>query len=236
MMKKRIFAVLLIVALCLSLCSCDYLDEMRKERFDWGNEEKTILVSRSGVEYKLIPNEKSLVIEYNGGGYGYIADSEDIPLLLADLFGEHVYTDLDENFISFYADGDSEEMFFCRSDRYDEINKFINKKSSLKYGYSYRDDSGEKQFRELTKHERSAVSLSFDAGYKQVPRSAHNCEKSIEIDRFNEKGDLWILSYYIQLINGKYCLSVYDDSFVKVYTVPDEYVGTFMKITKEAFH
>lgn len=245
MMKKRIFAVLLIVVLCLSFCSCNYIDEMRKERFDWGNEEKTILISRDGTEYKKVPNEQDKFIEFLDSDYGYIADSDDIPLLLTDVYGEFVDIDPDHNFIAFYADDKglpsygtgSKMQFFCRSDRYDAIVDFVDNKDDRKYGYYYYDNMGIKQFRQFTNRELAAVSVTYNVDYIKVPSSEHTYDKSVEIYRYNEEGDLWIRSYDIQLINGKYYVSVYKGSIssVLLYEAPDKEVSTFIKMTKEAF-
>ncbi len=243
-MKKRILTVLLIVAICLSFSGCNALDEILATTYEWGNEEKTVLIARDGTEYKKIPNEQLKIIEFYNLSAGYVIDGE-VPTLLAPFYGMSTNADLDHNYIGFYADGESfpkynkgrgSDVVFCRSEIYDETVDFVENKTDAVYGYEYYDfDTGEYKFRELSNYEKSITDLVMNLGgnYEQVSKSGHNYDESVEICRYNKTGDLWVVSYGIQRIGNTYYVVVYGSKTVSLYEVPSKYADTFMIILKE---
>ena len=248
-MKGRIIALVLTVVLCLSFCGCDAIDKMRETTFSWGNEQKTILISRSGVEYKRLPNKNFVVLDYDVRESGYIAN-EELPLLLVpDEDSEYVYTSADGNYVSFYTNGDTlphydrgrEYVVFCRSDRFEETDSFLEKKEGSVYGYWYYDYEPKQgmveKFREFSTYEVNIAKLVLDLGnnYEKIPRDEHVYDEKVNIHRYNKERDLYVHSYDIVRIGDKPYIALPRSSYVWLYSVPDKYVDTFKTILKEKF-
>ncbi len=237
-MKKRIFAILLIVVLALSLCSCSYIDDLRASQFIWGNDEHTILLSRDGTEYRRIPNPKALTLHFEGNSLGYIVNPE-IPLLLANSSAEdYVYLEKDYNYVEAYADDYQNSDVFCRSERYDETVDFIENKTGSIYYYEYYDyENFEMSTRDLSGYEQLIVNNVLKRGdYKTVSREHHTYDHSVGIMRCNKERDLSLVSYYIELINLQYYVVIYSNSSVNLFSVPREDWGTFDLILREYYN
>ena len=234
MMKKRIFAVLLIVVLCLSFCSCNYIDEMRATQFYWGNEAQTVLVSRNGTEYKKVPNEKMLNLNISNKSYnGRILDDPAVPLLIAS--GNMVYTDPEINYIGGYIDGDKEFDLFCRPEKFDDAVDFINRKSESIYGYEYYDVSEYKyKYREFSSEEQGLIDNIFKSvSPKTVPKAEFDTEEYIRVDRFNQDRTISLLSYYIERKGQTYYVVIYENSQAIFRAVPAEHVEIIKYMLKE---
>ena len=236
-MKKRILTIALAFVLCLSLCSCSYIDELRAGQFIWGDDEQTILLSRDGKEYRKLPNPRSLNLYFEDYHLGYIVDPE-IPLLLANTFAEYyVYLDDDYNYVEMYASKLESSDVFCRSERYDETVDFIENKTGSIYYYEYYDyEDFELETRDLSHYEQSIVNAILKRGdYETVSKEYHTYEHSVEIMRCNEERDLSLVSYYIELINQQYYVVIYSNSSVNRFRVPYEDRSTFDLILREYY-
>ncbi len=134
---KRILLAGLALALCVSLCSCAQLDEMRNDQATW-NTDGTIRFR--DANYKMLPenigeirlNERMM---RNSG----VITAPDVPVLLSEEMGDWMDYSDDTVFLSAYPndyagtlffpnDGrfDADSMrIFCREDRYEEITERI---------------------------------------------------------------------------------------------------------------
>ena len=132
-MKKSMRFIALALAFliaCFAFCGCDFIEEARKEHAVWKNNEKT-LIELNGKEYKLLPECDFLnpVCDY----YNYTVTDSDVPLLLAEMYGEYVSVSEDKNFI--IVDGTEEleptssyyepAKIYCAVEYYDKVKKQI---------------------------------------------------------------------------------------------------------------
>lgn len=123
---KLICAVLVVLTLCLGLCSCKEMDEIREKRAEWGDELMTV-IRFDGKEYKLLSPCEDLVVDLeNGNNYGYVT-LEEVPLLLTDQFGSIIKISSDrEMIVCGHWQNDYEcNKVYARSDLYEELEEAI---------------------------------------------------------------------------------------------------------------
>lgn len=125
MMKRalRIFLLTLtVIALCLSLCSCTYLDELKEMRTLW--DENGINLVCNGEVYKPLPSYVTINtdnLDYEGMIY---LVKEDVPLLLmsdyCDRNGARYTYDIFRVVLLWESD---EGVYFCHEDDFDAMIK-----------------------------------------------------------------------------------------------------------------
>ena len=117
---KKFFTCILLAGLALSLCSCRYLDEMRKRHAVWNNETEILW---NGAAYRRLPKVESEHLY----GEGLTITDPEIPVLLSDMYGVSAHADPTGRLIIAdyaYFDGYSEGCY-ARSDVYDLLNADI---------------------------------------------------------------------------------------------------------------
>ena len=129
---KRWIAVLLVVVLCLPLCGCQKLDEMRAAHAVW---------------------QEDGSIKWDGNVYRKLADSpeisiicdpttiwlteEDVPVLLSETIGE--YCCISRNRVIFIVPGPEGEVLYCREDMYAFMTEHLENPELTTYYYNYWD-------------------------------------------------------------------------------------------------
>ena len=118
---KRAICLIAVFVLCVSLCGCGVLDDIRATRAVYTDEGN---IQLKGAEYKLLPQCKELTPDFNVYTELYVVPS-DVPLLLTSMMGEYLDISDDGMFLSNYTG--AEELLYCRADVYDSVyHRIIN--------------------------------------------------------------------------------------------------------------
>ncbi|MBQ8768487.1 MAG: hypothetical protein IJZ15_02400 [Oscillospiraceae bacterium] len=117
---KRIVSLVAALAMCLSLCGCVDLDELRTTRATVTEEGNIKLYD--GTEYILLPECEALSPSFYEGKMVYVAQ-EEIPLLLTSTHGDGYSMSDDGVLLESYIilDDDIQYIYYCRADMYDSL-------------------------------------------------------------------------------------------------------------------
>lgn len=249
-MKKSMRFIALALAFliaCFAFCGCDFIEEARKEHAVWKNNEKT-LIELNGKEYKLLPECDFLnpVCDY----YNYTVTDSDVPLLLAEMYGEYVSVSKDKNFI--IVDGTEEleptssyyepAKIYCAVEYYDKVKKQIENGVELNclcYEYLVFDEETFDYLTKLykfTEEEKNAVSSVISQGKTTtMDVYAGNTEAYFEIYKCSEEGMFRKSAFDLVLYSSKAYLvyNDYEEGEGATYVVPDELYPTFRKIATD---
>lgn len=225
---KRWTALLAALILCLSLCGCDHLDELRASHAVW-QEDGTILWN--GAVYKTLPDTYAEINTLLTGDQTVYVTAADVPVLLSAEFSDYFESDAKGIFLAGYVgSGDEygdEYKLFCREDRYDEFAATLKDGFVFKgYCYDYFDyTKGGQTTYYLTVEQEYAISYIVDTviptEYTDYPT-----EDYVKVYAYNE-GDLH-RSYCCDLVNtgDAYYIVYYDLS----YLVPESYYYHMLSI------
>ena len=169
---KRATACLLVVLLCLSLCSCTFLDEMRAAHAII-REDSTILWNNA--EYRPLACQDPLVWEKYPLTFDddvstiYVTD-EDVPVLLIEEFSDYGGMSYNNHTILYlytWHDGSEVSPYYCLSSQYGKISKELEQlqervDTATHYYYQYYDFIGGVQtedclYYDLTEEETACV-------------------------------------------------------------------------------
>jgi len=147
---KKGIALLMLLALCLSLCSCDVLDTMREEHAVWA--EGGILYQ--GQLYQSVGSNGSN-LNYNYTNQHFVKVTQpDVPLLLSPLFNSTYCANEDKTIIS-----GTESQWYVRSDLMEDYED--GRKNGIHYtrlGFDYYDSElGENTDYILSTYERQQL-------------------------------------------------------------------------------
>ena len=169
---KRATACLLVVLLCLSLCSCSFLDEMRAAQAII-REDGTILWNHA--EYRPLPIQDEMVWEKypltdDDDVYTVFVTDEDVPVLLIEEFSDHGGMSYNNHTILYlytWHDGSEVSPYYCLSSQYGKITKELKQlqeqvDTTTFYYYQYYDCIGGMQtedclYYDLTEEETACV-------------------------------------------------------------------------------
>ena len=128
---KRWIAALLMVLLCLSLCGCQKLEDMRAKHAVW-QEDGSILWDGNMYRPLTAFSEKTgLILED-----GVIRVTEaDVPVLLSDEFGE--YCRVSRSGALLITRGHAGETLYCREDLYEFMAEHLKEPELTTYFYTY---------------------------------------------------------------------------------------------------
>ena len=119
---RRYIAALLALVLCMSLCGCDRLDELKANHAVWQSDGSILW---NGVVYKPLPPMNSDVdVNTLHFTWGLRVTEPDVPVLLSEELGRGFDVSEDQQFIygSVQVDVYSyEHRLFCREDRYEDV-------------------------------------------------------------------------------------------------------------------
>jgi hypothetical protein len=250
-MKKSIRLIVLILSIfivCFSFCGCDALDKLREKHAVWVNEGKTIVLL-NGKEYMLLPYCEFLNPTCDNY-HSIILTEKDVPLLLADVYGEYVSLSNDKAFICMDSLDTANALtkVYCVSDRYDEIKNQIEAGSVLNnycYEYNgYNDETFEYTtgIYYFTKEEINAVSKVVDNN-QTTKMDVYDGEMEcvLEVYKCSPDGNFKDKIFDLVIYPTKAYL-VYEDvenippeSESATLEVPDELYATFRGIAKDYF-
>lgn len=229
-MKKWIRLVSLLVLFCLCLSGCGYLDELRSTRGVFAEDGSIVLAD--GTKYLPLPENK-----YFSPGYAdltdvYIAQDEEVPLLLIADFGDWCYKSNGGRFLWAYTE--SEGLYYCREDSYAGILEQMSGGFTLEfYGYPYYDfDSYQDKIYTFTPKQVEAIEYVLA---NRKPRELSegeklDCEYSVELYQYSGDYLFHQKSLIICFADGTFYLI--DGELI--YQVPNSLYVTFARAVEKA--
>lgn len=259
MKKLRIVALISVLLLCLTLCSCNVdIAEMRSRHGKWNADGNIVL---NGTVYKPLPECNMLVTNIIGPYYysyplneeeinvssPYYITESDVPVLLSEDKGTTFFTDKEEIFLqenpyySYYSyiNTDSSAVVYCREDHYDSIVSQIENGISLPhyyYQYMVMQEGGIHSWEkyQLTDAEAAAMNTVLSSETAII-------SEAIDYYTFDQT-----VSLYVESTDGFFCTNtdllirqIGDTYFLhdrtnkeydRLITVPEEYNDTFASI------
>ena len=199
-MKKtiKLFAALfLVIAICLSLTGCQFIDDMRKTQAFWTDDG----IRFRGAEYVALPECETLdpIISSD---LVYVTKA-DVPVLLCEVLGD--WADVSEDGIFVITT----EKNYCRKDKYDEVcAKITNGAEFDTYCcgyYEYDDDTytSELTYARLSKAEIDAINQTMTKGKKQSYDDFEYDEYTEELSIELRSSDLFFYGGTFDIIKDK---------------------------------
>ena len=241
-MKKniRIFAIFTLIVLSLSmLSSCNLIDEMKEQRFEWKNEKHDI-VEYKGKEYKKIESKKDVSINESDFLRGYIVE-KDIPLLLIDSAGTVCYYDEALGFLM------CEYGYYCTEEKYDEYTEKIENAvlDHYKIDYEYFDYEKEEYVEIeaiLDKKVTDLINGTLDnvVGKEMKDEEYYSWDYVLGIDKCDKDAfihEVNILELCYDSTNGSYGIRAYDEdtgSYI-FWEFPEEHENVIKELFDEYY-
>ncbi|MBE6750355.1 MAG: hypothetical protein E7560_04250 [Ruminococcaceae bacterium] len=230
---------ILVISLCLSLCSCQLIDDARAAHGIYTD--KNIQLGED--KYILLPYSYNLRPNYDYSSDTIYATEPDVPVLLSSMLGTPLYKSNDGVFL-ITVDDELIETIYCKEDKYQEIIKYIENPIYLNryyYEYTVQDKKtyeSSSEYYLLTKEETSVIDEIIRDGevYEFEDLSLKNYEILVTLnncaDNINFKGDLY---YDIYTIEGYYFLVETDNELVVYHRVPDKHIQTIKSILADYY-
>ena len=233
-MKRALRIIALVTAcviLCISLVSCDIVEEMRASRGNW-NEDGSI--SFNGATYLALPECKYLApMITNVTDYILVAEP-DVPLLLSEQLGTSFLMSDDEVFLD--SEGDL-PFLFCREDKYSDMVERIEAGVDLTtFCYSYYEYNEDFDlvchYYTLSKMEAAAVMATITNPVELPAGSSIYYDGTVDLFRcsddllFRERAfALWLVGeeYYIVVENA----ATFETEY---YLAPEKHKATFSRM------
>ncbi|MEE0839993.1 MAG: hypothetical protein U0L72_05510 [Acutalibacteraceae bacterium] len=215
---KRISFLILALCICLLLCSCKELDEMKANRAVFTDETYTEILFDSNT-YKLIYNWPE---EVNISYYDSTMVSEkEVPVLLSTYFGKLSFFDAEKRVLCVDYD-----KYYCREDVYNSvINIDFNNLNTVCYSV-YNEESGYEKSEKLSENIAQAITLVLDS--QPIDEQYVDTEKSIFLYKTDES--LLIQKEYVAVEkakDGNIYLGVLKEYEYEYYLVPDNLYKAF---------
>lgn len=207
---KKGIALLMLVALCLSLCSCDALDALREEHAVWA--EGGILYQ--GQLYQSVDSDGSN-LNYNYTNQYFVKVTQpDVPLLLSPLFSSAFCANEDKTIIS-----GTESQWYIRADLMEDYED--GRKNGIHYthlGFDYWDtELGENTDYILSTYERQQL---MDCRPGSV---STDFKPDAELALFEQSGDGLFRRgdrYSVARSGEQYYFVEFDEELVRTYVCP----------------
>ena len=227
-MKKRILSLILVLALCLPLCGCRYLDEMKTARAIRGPENSIILAN--GTKYMPLPYSEDFCPDFSDRSNVYIVKDEELPLLLTEYYSDYGIISADGQFIRAYSTS-YETIYYCREDTYNSVRLRIENGAALSvYCYSYYDlETDQTKLYELTLEQAQALEwVYYEQELEELPTGA-TMVYDVRVDLYLYSSDHLFRQDTIDIgiVDGKYYLI---PSYASIYPVPEELNPIFNEI------
>lgn len=223
----RIVSLIAVLGICLSLCGCGFLDDLRASRALF-TEDGTIKLN-NGMEYMLLPACEEMSPIFSKYDVVYAVE-EEVPLLLTAISGDYLIKSDDGMFLqAFTPEGMS---YYCRADIYDSVlDRIQNGFTAEAYCYSYYDENSNYGLYTLTREQADAI---FQVCATQEPETLPDAavlDYEYIADLYFCTEDKLFMQDTVDIctVNGKYYVVGYDDAVI-LYTVPQEMSETFAAI------
>lgn len=231
---KRWTALLLMVLMCLSLCGCQNLEDMRAAHAFW--QEDGSIKWNGNVYLPLTGVPEGFLFFYEQTVH---VTEPDVPVLLSDTLGESFTVD-EKGVILHSWNWDGAETYFCREDKYDYIMEYLQEDIGLTtYYYSYWPDyDADEEYYYLSETQgntidRLMVTLDFAVMDEEFYYSFEAEDFSVTLGKCDEEhlfSDVHILE--IAQKGGQFYLITPDEYIAEV---PAEY-GDIMKIIVSVYY
>lgn len=224
---KRILCLIALFAMCLSLCGCSVLDDLRAMRATMTPDGTIKLYD--GTEYKPLPECEELSPKFTQYQEVYIVE-EDIPLLLTTTrYNDYLDKSDDGKLLVAYTNGSA--LYYCRTDVYDSVLERIQNGPTPEqcYYWSFDYETQEHVCYTLTQAQWDAVQQVCTTQKPQ--RLTDNLMESVYwVDLFlctEDRMFEWNAPA-ICINDGKYYVLDYDSEYA--YLVPEELTAVFEEI------
>lgn len=212
---KRLLALLVAVLLCLSLCGCDRLDEMRKAHGFWQKDGSILL---NGHVYKKLPSVSDY-FNWDTNREDIFVTDVDVPVLLSMMAGEPFSVSKGEIMLDGYDRDTDAQVQYCRADKYDMVCTMLTGDFEVvTYGYYYYEPKTE-TYKEyvLTASQKEGLAKVYATAKKREQTFEENGEYDVSISGYSSDNLFCRLLFnLVQDEKGKFTLQ--DDEYI--YDVP----------------
>ncbi len=232
---KRWIAMALVSVLCLSLCGCQKLDDMRAVHAVW-QEDGTILWN--GDVYRQLEDVPESLQFYND--QTVMVTEPDVPVLLSDLLGDG-FT-VDENGVLMHNwHWDGGETWFCREDKYEEMAAYFRLEVELDtYFYAYwpeKNGQAKETYYYLSDEEKDAIdtllnTLDFDEVGDFFDYPFERTEFGVALGRCDGK-HLFAEHYVVEIVSKQEGYYLFSGGMLA--SVPTPYNALFEQIVAEYY-
>ncbi len=229
---KRIIVLVLVSLLCLSLCSCQAIDDLRAQHAIFQEDGSILWNDAKYVPIRQFSDEiwSEYAIESYNSVYINITEA-DVPVLLAGYFGDIGYVYNDGELIYHTDDLTYERVYFCRTDRVDrvvaELDAIVQKldEELVVYAYYYTYNNWE-QDEELTyylrEEQKNAVDLVLTSVRPVMSDEVLTITWNVGLNACNYKDEWMEGGCLINLTtDGRYYFSGVNGT-QEIYWVPEE--------------
>ncbi len=236
-MKKtiRFISLFLAIVVCLSLCGCVSLDELRASSGIITDDGTVKLYD--GTHYKILDNLGKLS-PYCDGYLSVDIVNEEVPLLLVSAYYVDSFTKSYDGKFLLAFDERGNEIWYCRSDIYDSVvDEVKNGFVANRYCYPYYDYENSVSHRYLLTETQTNTVVEILSIVEPEMRKSENIPiMDCYVDLYLTTDNMIFMEdiYDIGIVDGNYYIIVnVDDNNVKLYRVPDNYIDEFASIVKE---
>jgi len=228
---KKIAVMLLLITVCISLCSCKELDELRdKQAF----RNKNSIIYGDEL-YKVFLTYDELNFSFAGAEYINVTDP-DVPVLLSETFNSHYFINEDKTIIH----NDYYNEWYVREDKYSEFeSKIKNGVTYSEVGFEYYNASlGDSTDYILNESEKKTL-MSLVEGETvtenfEIHEELYLFEQSS--DRLFKRSDYYTVirtdkDYYVRVKVNRYTDEIYKSN-----DVTDKMFDAFFKRVNESFY
>ena len=227
--SKRWIALFVALMLCLSLCGCQELDDMRATHAFW--QEDGSILWNGNVYRQLGGDGTSYDLDFVYGNVIINVTTKDVPVLLSGMFGESFDVSADGTLLEAY-NWQTGYIMYCREDVYAETEEYLKNGFELAtYYYTYLDEDYNSYNYYLTEYQTNTINdilaSVMPAPYTEYEDEEiwdslilHGCDKSHRFSQ-NYLLDLW-------MTESGYFLATDED----MYPVPGAFEPIFNDIVK----
>lgn len=231
---KRGLVLLLVLVQLFCLCGCRMLDEMRENQVS-ANEDGSI--TWKGTVYKALPYSEYLHVETDHEAV-YVT-MPDVPVLLSAMFAEKMlYISTQGDFLVDEQEDWADWVYYCPEDQYEDLRQRIAAPfvaDKICYGYDTYDENYNyhMEYYTLTEQQVTAVDRVLQETQPNVIDAQWLPYYEYGMWLMECSEDMLLCRDYLQIAvnEGNYCVFVYRDAEVLIYTVPDTLVSDFAQIT-----
>lgn len=132
---KRIATLLVTLLMCLSLCGCQALEDMRAAHAVWQEDGS---LKWNGNVYRLLENVPD-ELQFYSGDTVWVTDA-DVPVLLSEVYGVAFDVDIEGVLMCAWDWEETSKTYYCREDQYDDLVAYLQQSVEMDmYFYSYWD-------------------------------------------------------------------------------------------------
>lgn len=212
---KRILALGFVILICVSLCSCNFIDELRSKQAFYDAPDR--ITFRDEVYIKLPECDN---LKYYSEAYGNVTE-KDVPVLLSDSYGQSFSFNNDLSLLRI-----SLGNYYVREDLYDQYYNVISNKPTLdRYcisGERDNDYGSSREYFEVVLSDEAKQAIDNALLGEKVNISDYYWDGEVIVKLTDEKGfflkttDLRILKY-----NGKMYVLFFNDGVESTYPLSE---------------